>query len=1087
MTTETAPPDTGYFRHPSVAGDIVVFVSEDDLWLVPRIGGVARRLTSNLGPVARPALSPDGLWVAFTGTEEHHAEVYLMPAEGGQARRVTYLGGNTQTRGWTPGGDVLFVSDAGQPFAGDYRGWTVDVDGGQPQRLPLGPLTDLSYGPDGGAVLGRFTMDPARWKRYRGGRAGVMWIDRNGDGAFNRLLPNLDGNVACPMWLGNRIYFLSDHEGIGNLYSCRPTGRDLKRHTDHGEHYARWAHTDGRHIVYQHAAELWCYDPARGQTHEIDIDFRSPRVSRNRRFVEAAKFLHSIAVHPDGHAIALNARGKLHTMPLWEGAVRQYGEQDGVRYRQSHWTHDGNTIVTVSDAGGDEAIEIHDVADPTKVTRLDGLDVGRATELVPSPTADIVAVANHRTELVLVDLARKTATVVDSSGHERITGLAWSPDGRWLAYSSPPTAQTRVIKLCEVATGDTHTLTRPEFRDFRPSFDPEGKYLYFLSQRVFDPVYDMAYFDLGFPRTVRPHLITLQADTPNPFEPQPRGFGEKPNKPNDDKKDDKKKEEKPDAGPPTVKIDMDGITGRVAAFPVAEGRYGQIWGIKGKALFTNFPIAGSLGRDILEDDDEPRGKLEVYDFKNLKQDTLAQGVSTFRISQDGATLVYASGPKLRALKAGEKPDSKHEKDPPSRESGWIDTKRVRVSVDPPSEYRQMFQEAWRFQKDHFWVPDLSGVDWQRVRDRYRPLVEKVATRAEFSDLMWETLGELGTSHAYEIGGDHRRPPPYPVGQLGCDYTFSPRTGRWTIAHIVRGDSWDASATSPLAVAGTSVREGDTLLAVNGRRTGPDASPQSLLVNLASQRVELTIGDRRGRNPRTVTVKTLPRDTPARYREWVEANRATVHAATRGRAGYIHVPDMGPPGYSEFHRQYFAEVDRDALIVDVRHNGGGHVSPLIIEKLARRRIGYDVPRWGEPEPYPPDSPAGPLVCITDESAGSDGDIFTHVFKLLELGPVVGKRTWGGVIGINIRHVLVDNGRTTQPEFSFWFRDVGWDVENYGTDPTHEVDVRPQDASEGRDPQMDKAIDLVQRALRRHKPERPQLKTRRKLPLPKLPPR
>jgi tricorn protease len=399
----------------------------------------------------------------------------------------------------------------------------------------------------------------------------------------------------------------------------------------------------------------------------------------------------------------------------------------------------------------------------------------------------------------------------------------------------------------------------------------------------------------------------------------------------------------------------------------------------------------------------------------------------------------------------------------------------------------MYREAWRFQRDHFWVPDMSGVDWERVRERYAPLVERVASRIEFSDLMWEMLGELGTSHAYEIGGDITPPPPYPIGHLGCDLTFLPRSGRWRIEHIVGGDSWDPARDSPLNAPGVNVQPGDTILAVGGQPVGADTPPHALLVHQANLDVELTVGDRRGRNPRTVVVRTLRDETPARYREWVEQNRAYVHERTRGRVGYVHVPNMGPLGYSEFHRYYLAEVDRGALIVDVRFNGGGHVSQLIIEKLARERVGYAATRWGEPGPYPSDSPAGPLVCLTNERAGSDGDIFTHVFKLKGLGPVIGKRTWGGVIGITLRHVLVDNGITTQPEFSFWFRDVGWGVENYGTDPDHDIDIRPQDHAAGEDPQMEKALELVQRALRTHRPLRPDLRRRPKRTLPKLPPR
>jgi tricorn protease len=472
----------------------------------------------------------------------------------------------------------------------------------------------------------------------------------------------LDGNLASPMWVGRRIYFLSDHEGVGNLYSCRPNGTDTRRHTDHSEFYARLAQTDGERIVYQLAAEIWIYDPAQDTTERVDVELRSPRVGRNRRFVETAKFLHDFTVHPDGHAVAVHSRGKLHTMPLWEGAVRQYGERDGVRYRHAHWTHDGKSIIAVSDAGGDETLEVFGADEPTTPRRLEGLDIGRVIELVPSPVRNELVLANHRLELVWVDLDSGKSVVCDRSEHEAISGLAFSPDGAWVAYSCATTQQTRSIKLWEVATRRSHLVTRPDFRDVRPSFDPEGRYLYFLSYRVFDPVYDAVYFDLGFPRTVRPHLITLRADEPSPFVPKPKGFGQqtKAEQPKGDgkEKDDKKAE---DGKPKAVQVDLDGLGERVVAFPVPEGRYTQVWGIRGKALFTNYPITGSLRRTPFDIEEEPRGRLEAYDFAEQKHDTLAEGMSRFKLSQDGSTLVYRSGRRLRALRAGDKPDPKKDK------------------------------------------------------------------------------------------------------------------------------------------------------------------------------------------------------------------------------------------------------------------------------------------------------------------------------------------------------------------------------------------------------------------------------------------
>ncbi len=1084
---------TGYLRHPSLSGDTIAFVTEDDLWSVPAEGGVARRLTANLSEVTHPVLSPE--WIAFTSRDEHHPEVWCMPAGGGPARRLTWLGASSLVRGFTPDGRILFVSDAGQPFHHLVHPYAVPAEGGPVEPLPYGPAREVAFGPPNKVVLGRNTADPARWKRYRGGTAGDLWIDRQGNGKFRRLL-RLDGNLASPMWLGNRVWFLSDHEGIGNLYSTKPDGSDLRRHTDHGEYYARFAKTDGQRIVYQHAAEIWLYDPATDASHRVDIDLRSPRVQRSRKFVAADRYLSGFALHPSGHTVALETRGKLFTMPLWEEAVRQHGQLDGVRYRHARWVGDGSSLVVVSDEGGEDALEVHrpgargvTEGDFDPVRRLEGLDLGCITDLATPPSGATVAVANHRHELFLVDLEAGTEQLLDRSEYGHLGGVVWSPDGKWLAYSFASSTRTISIKLCELETGTTHLITSPEFRDVHPSWDPDGKFLYFLSYRTFDPVYDSVFFDLGFPKAVRPYLVTLQADELSPFVPKPRGFGPaaKPDSKNGDSKNGESKNggAKNGGGKVPLRIDLEGISERVLAIPVPEGRYSQVVGLKGKVLFTGWPVQGSLGRDIYASGPGPKGTLEAYDLSEQRHDVLTGGISHFEVSRDGHTLVYRSGRRLRVVKAGEKPPEGD--DGAGRRSGWLDLDRVRVSVDPGSEWGQMFKEAWRLQRDHFWTEDMSGVDWWLVLDRYVPLIGKVATRLEFSDLMWEMQGELGTSHAYELGGDYRPAPAYAIGHLGADVAYDPEAGAWWFSHLVDGDGWDPEAGSPLRTPGVRVSAGDRLLAVNGRPVHEDVTPASLLVHQAGLAVELTVADADGDNTRSVVVTTLRDERPARYRQWVERNRTIVQDATDGRVGYVHVPDMGPRGYAEFHRSYLSEVEHDALIVDVRFNGGGHVSQLVLEKLARRRIGYDVSRWGTPDPYPADSPAGPLIAITNEHAGSDGDIFSHCFKLLGLGPVVGKRTWGGVIGISPRHMLVDGSLTTQPEYAFWFADVGWAVENYGTDPDFEVDIAPQDHVAGHDPQLAKAIDLAKKALRRHTPLQADVEHRPRLNLPELPPR
>jgi tricorn protease len=478
----------------------------------------------------------------------------------------------------------------------------------------------------------------------------------------------------------------------------------------------------------------------------------------------------------------------------------------------------------------------------------------------------------------------------------------------------------------------------------------------------------------------------------------------------------------------------------------------------------------------------------VFEFDTQKQDRLVDGVSDFSLSQDAKSLMYQSGDRLRVLRAGEKPSQKNGEggDKPGRQSGWIDLGRVKVSVQPGAEWRQMFQEAWRLQREQFWAEDLSGIDWEEIHDRYEPLVAHVTTRSEFSDLLWEVQGELGTSHAYEMGGEYRSSPDYRLGSLGVDFDYDAASETYRIRRILHGDTWDPKSTSALMSPGVDVAVGDVLLAINGQAVGGGVTPGERLVNQAGSELLLTV--RRGdKPPHTVTVKSTSDDRHARYRDWVEGNRQRVHEATDGRVGYIHVPDMGPEGYAEFHRGYLLEYDRSALIVDVRFNGGGHVSGLLLEKLSRKRVGYDFARWSSPKPYPAESPRGPLVALTNEQAGSDGDIFSHTFKMLKLGPLVGKRTWGGVIGIWPRHSLADGTVTTQPEFSFHFDDVGWQVENYGTDPDIEVDNAPQDYAQGVDRQLDRAVAVAVELLASNPPHTPHPLDRPRFMRPRLAPR
>ncbi|MCC6197674.1 MAG: PDZ domain-containing protein, partial [Burkholderiales bacterium] len=912
--------------------------------------------------------------------------------------------------------------------------------------------------------------DPARWKRYRGGTAGHLWIDARGTGEFRRM-SELTGNLTSPMWIGERVYFLSDSEGVGNLYSVRPDGSDLARHTDHDDYYARFASTDGKRLVYQCGAHVWLFDPSSNATRQVPIRVPAHRTQAARKFVAAQDFLGSFALHPGGHSLAVDVRGKLFTFGLWEGAVRQLGKADGARHRHGQWLADGTSMVAVSDESGEERVQVWKDGD----TRALPWDIGRAIGMAATPRGSLVAIGNHRNEVLVGDVETGELRVVDHSDHGRTEDLAWSPDGQWLAYTVWTDARHCAIRLYSVASQSSTLVTQPEFRDYAPAFDPEGKYLYFLSVRTFDPVYDSVQFELSFPRAARPYLVALQANSPPPFDPPRKGLvPENPYNGGTKAKTDE------------LRVDLAGIDRRVAAFPVPENRFGQIAGVAGgKVVWTVMPILGAHGRGGHK---EEAGRLELFDFETLQADTLSDKVERFALASDYTTLVVRGGKKLRAIAANRKPEPSNgagQSDAPSRKSGWIDLARIRAAVDPRAEWRQMLREVWRLQRDHFWTPGMSGIDWNAVYEKYAPLLDRVGSRGELSDLIWEMQGELGTSHAYEMGGDHRKPPAWPLGQLAADVALAGDGASYEITRIVQGDPWDPGADSPLSAIGVEAKLGERIVAVNGQATSRTLPPQALLVNQANAKVELTLEGGAGR--RTVLATTLADEVPARYREWVEGNRAWVHAQSKGRVGYFHLPDMQSAGFAEFHRYFSNECDRDALVVDLRYNRGGHVSQLLLEKIARKRTGYNLARWMKPQPYPDEAVKGPVVALTNEHAGSDGDIFSHNFKLMKLGPLIGTRTWGGVIGIWPRHALVDGSETTQPEFSFWFTDVGFGVENYGTDPTIEVDNAPQDARAGRDRQLETALSTALDLIEKTKPAIPDFGARPVLRRGPLPPR
>jgi tricorn protease len=1076
-------PESGYYRYPTLHRDTVVFISEDDLWCVSKSGGVARRLTSGLGECSSPAFSPDGNFIAFTGREEGNPEVYLMPATGGRVKRLTFLGGTlTWVLGWH-NGKILFTTNAKQSFKEFQCLMQISPDGGEPESLNLGHGVAISFSRTSNAcVIGRNSADAARWKRYKGGTAGEIWVDAVGKGNFENISSDFQirGNFVNPMWLtlksGARIFFVSDHLGVANIHSVSPDGKNLRSHTSHRDYFARYPMLDAagsNTIVYHAGGDLFCLDADTNQTEKITVEYHSPRTQLQRKFVDVQKHIEHLAFHPSDTHIAVTARGRAALLHLAEGAITTIGEPNGARYRLAEPLHDGKHAAVISDASGEERLEVYRIENGHlnhRAKDLKTVDIGRAILLKASPAHNEVALTNHRQEVMIVNLTSGKRILIAKSGFDRIAGISWSPDGRYLAYSLHHSYEQAAIEIYDTTAKKKHRVTTPLLADFAPCFDTEGKYLYFLSQRVFDPVYDNLHFDLNFPKGTKPYLITLKKDALSPFIVEKKishaGL------PDDFDLNDltAKGATKEKTKHAKVEIDFDGITERVAAFPLPEGRYVQSGAAKGKAFFLNLPIQGAMNEA------EPGGKLHAYSFDDKKSDVIADDVSSFSISASGKVMFYESKGAVHYQTLSAHAAAK---------ASAVDFSRVKLSIVPRDEWRQMYHEAWRLQKEQFWTPTMSGIDWTIVRNRYAPLIERAGARSEYSDIIWEMQGELGTSHCYEQGGDYRPKPRYPLGFLGADVKYEKSEKAYRIKHIPKGDGFEDGKGSALQSPGVNLHEGDLIHGVNGVQVSPDVSLDELLVNQSAQTVRLTVSRKNSKVHRSVPVKLLASEDMLRYRDWVNRNTEFVHTQSGKKLGYVHVPNMQAWGYAEFHRAYLNEYTHDGLIIDVRFNGGGHVSQLLLEKLNRKRLGYNISRWGvKAQPYPSYSVLNTIVALTNEFAGSDGDIFSHSFKMMKLGTLVGKRTWGGVIGIYPRHSLADGSLTTQPEFSFWFFDGGWGVENYGTDPDVPVDIAPQDYKHGRDPQLEKAIALALADLKKNPKSVPAFDKRPNLALPKL---
>ncbi|MDQ0713964.1 tricorn protease [Streptomyces luteogriseus] len=1106
-----------YLRLPHLHDDLLCFVAEDDLWLAPLDApGRAWRLTVDRTKLGHPRFSPDGRHLAYTSWRSLVPEVHVVPVDGGPGRQVSHWGSaDTRVCGWTPDGEILAVASHGEPFS--YFTWAYKVaPAGDPGRkLPWGPVSDIQVADFDGErksllLTGTPPHEPASWKRYRGGATGRLWL--HGE----RLLEGLGGHLHSPMFVGDRIAFLSDHEGVANLYSCAHDGSGLRRHTDHDAFYARHAASDGTRVVYQCAGDLWIVDDLSPDSvpRRLDVRLSGPRAGRRPYQVAASRHVDGLSVDETGRASAVVVRGSLYWLTHRDGPARTLTDTPGVRVRMPEMLGGSGRVAYVTDAEGEDAVEIASLPRASgnrAPRRLASGALGRVRELVSDPEGERLAVASHDGRLLLVDVTEDSGgevTELIRSINGPVRDLAFSPDGAWLTWSHPGIGRSlRQIKMARLAgTADGERLivdvTNGRFEDENPVFTRDGRYLAFLSWRGFDPVYDVHTGDLSFPLGCRPYLVPLSSATPSPFAVNPEG------RPAAGGLDPVEDDDNGDNG--AVTVEVEGLESRVTPFPVAASKYSALHPVAGGGLvWLRWPISGALGETFANPDDTSgRPTLEHFGITKARKSELAQHLDWFAVSGDGSRLVIVDEGELRAVPANEPGDSDS--------TVWIDARRILHVVDPAAEWRQSYEEAGRLIRAYFWEPGMCGIDWGRVLDQYRPLVERVASPDEFADLLREVLGELGTSHAYVTAARRNEGPPHyqrRQGLLGAN--FVRRDGGWAVKRILLGDSSDSKARSPLA--GTGIREGAVLTHVDGRPVDPDAGPYPLLAGAGGTTVELTFDPAEGtaRNsaegsaegsaessaegaaegsveaggsPRRVAVVPLVDERPLRYQDWVAKRRAVVRELSGGRCGYLHIPDMGGSGWAQFNRDLRMEVSRPALIVDVRGNAGGHISELVIETLSRTILGWDLTRDAQPVSYTSNAPRGPVVALADEATSSDGDMITAAFKLLKLGPVVGQRTWGGVVGMTGRHELGDGTVITVPMNAAWFDAYGWSVENKGVAPDIDVLRTPLDWAEGRHAQLTDAVELALGLLETNPPATPP--TYSDVPdrsRPKLPPR
>ncbi|MGA9115345.1 MAG: PDZ domain-containing protein [Bacteroidota bacterium] len=1049
-------------RFPAIHGDRIVFSYAGDLYTVSASGGTARRITGDEGYEMFPRFSPDGAWLAFTGQYDGNTEVYLMPSAGGVPRRLTYtatlgrddvsdrMGPNNIVMTWRDNKTVVYRSRRIE--RNDFIGqlFYASVDGGPPEQLPLPRGGFCSFSADlRKLAYNRVFREFRTWKRYRGGQADEVWIYD----FETKALTNVTNNPAqdiIPMWRGNRIYFASDRDSRMNLFVYDLDTKQTRKLTTFSDFDVKFPSLGDRAIVFENGGYLYTLDLETEKVQKVPITLQEDFAIGRGGLRDVSKEVTNFEIAPDGNRALFGARGDVFTVPAKYGNVRNLTATSGVHERNSKWSPDGKWISYVSDATGEDEIYIRPQDGSGPAVQLTRNADTYKYQPVWSPDSRKLLWSDKKLRLQYVDIETKSVTPVAQATAWEITDYAWAPDSRWIAYARPEEKQMTTVYLYSVDRKETHAVTDGWFTSYSPTFSSCGKYLYFVSNRSFSPSYNNvewnhAYFDMA-----RIYLVALTADAPSPFAPRSDEVAVQTEKKKEEAKSDKKEGKEAEKSV-TVKVDVEGLQRRITALPVDPSNYGPIAFAGGSLYYI---------RNGMKDE---KPLLFLFDFEKQKEVELGQ-FNGFEISANGKKMLVGGEGSYAII---DLPTSRIEvKD-------RLDLGGMKVRLDRRAEWNQIYNECWRQMRDFFFAPNMHGVDWPRMRENYRPLLEHVQHRADLTYIIGEMIGELNIGHSYVGGGDYPKAERIKTGLLGARLERDRSSGAYRVAHILQGQNWDKSLRSPLTEIGVNVKEGDYILAVDGAPTSEMTDIYEALVNTAGRQVTLKVNATPSESDaRTVTVVPIADEQPLYYLEWVQRNIEKVNKATNGRVGYVHIPNMGSDGLNEFIKYYYPQVRKDALIVDVRGNGGGNVSSHIIERLRRSNILVDIARNAAPAPDEGGGVIGPKVMLLDEFSASDGDIVAYRFKAHKLGPVIGKRSWGGVVGIRGTLPLLDGGYMNRPEFSRYdLEGREWVMEGRGVEPDIFVDNDPAREFAGVDDQLNRAIEVVQEELRKNPPRLP----------------